>query len=56
MTCPLHGIERPCHICGVARVRAAITPFVHRDDPDEHDPTRARAIARARAERREARP
>jgi hypothetical protein len=48
MTCPFHGIEAPCHVCGIARVRAAIVPPPSRDDPADDDPVRARAIQRAR--------
>ena len=51
MTCDLHPeIERPCWQCGINRARAAIRtrPGTHDTDPD---PTRARAIARARQDR-----
>jgi hypothetical protein len=50
MTCPLHPeIEQPCHTCGANRARAAIrTRPAHAADTD---PTRARAIERARQDR-----
>ena len=48
--CDLHpAIERPCWQCGINRARAAIRARpAHTTDPD---PTRARAIARARQDR-----
>lgn len=48
--CDLHDVPAPCHVCGANRARAAIRtrPGTHNTDPD---PTRARAIARARNER-----
>ena len=48
--CPLHpDAPTPCHTCGAARARAAIrTRPAHTTDTD---PTRARAIERARTER-----
>lgn len=52
--CDLHPeTERPCHLCGVNRVRAALTvaPRTRRDRDDDPNPTRARAINRARTDR-----
>ena len=48
--CPLHGVT-DCAPCGLARVRAAIRtrPATQPTDPN---PTRARALARARKEKR----
>lgn len=51
-TCPLHPEqERPCYLCGVARVRAAMTGARLWRNPETEDPVRARAIERARADR-----
>ena len=53
--CPLHpDAERPCHVCGVARVRAALAaaPRTPRDTDPEPDTTHARALDRARKEKR----
>ena len=52
--CPLHPEQtQPCATCGVNRVRAALTvaPRTRRDRDDDPNPTRARAITRARTER-----
>lgn len=53
MTCPLHpDTEQPCHVCGIARVRAALAVAPRTRRPgDEADTTQARAIERARADR-----
>lgn len=55
-TCPLHpDVLRPCHLCGIARVRAALrvapkpAPVVTRDD--KPDTTHDLALARKRADR-----
>ena len=54
-TCPLHPEHgRPCPTCGMARVRAAYATAPRpatTNAPLDPDPTRARALARARHER-----
>ena len=59
--CPLHpDAERPCPLCGIARVRAALAaapkPTANRAPDDPHDPTRSLAIARAKLDRKERTP
>ena len=50
--CPLHGVT-DCAPCGVARVRAALaTANRPATQPTDTNPTRARALARARKEKR----
>ena len=52
--CDLHPEhDRPCHVCGLARVRAAlqVAPRPARPTPDKPDPVRDLAQARARADR-----
>lgn len=52
MTCQRHGIEAPCHVCGINRVRSALAAA---PKPDVHtEPTTTLhqiALARARAEK-----
>ncbi len=53
MRCPLHDTDQPCHVCGIARVRAALAvapkPTVHTEPTTTlHE----LAIVRARAERK----
>ena len=57
-TCDLHlDAERPCPVCGIARVRAALAaaprPTAAAAPDDPHDPTRSLAIARAKLDRKE---
>ena len=55
--CPLHpDVTQPCHVCGVARVRAelAAAPRPARPEP-KPDPVHDLAVTRARADR-EAKP
>jgi len=52
-TCPLHpDTPRPCHLCGIARVRAAMATAPRPRKPAEPpDPIHDLAAARARADR-----
>jgi hypothetical protein len=52
--CPLHpDVTQPCHVCGVARVRAALhdAPRPPQPAPTKPDPVHDLAVTRARADR-----
>lgn len=56
-TCPLHPeTDQPCHLCGIARVRAAlaVAPRKTTTTTDKPDPVHDLATARARADRQNA--
>lgn len=51
--CPLHPeVTQPCHLCGIARVRAALSAAPRPPRPAEPaNPTHDLARARARADK-----
>ena len=56
-TCDLHpDVDRPCHVCGIARVRAALAAAPRPATPAQPaDTIHDLAAARARADRAQAR-